>query len=576
MVEIFKNKEVIKNEKKIELGIDGTVGVIIFFIVIRYVLAFDVPYLNTDEFGYWGSASFFAGYDWSAVTSPNNYFSYGYGLILAPLLLCIKDSIVCFKVAIILNAFFLFGLYIMLKKILYIVYGKEDVIKCCIISVAATLYCSSITYAGMSLPECLLAFLYSVNVYSLLLFFKNPTWKSSIGILGLSVYMYIVHQRTIVFLIINLIFIVSYLFIKFKEEKNTLIKIVLIILLMGGSFIMTVLVKKVLQSEVWEIQQGSNNIAVGNDFSGQINKLKFLFTQDGVKEFIYSVFGRIFYILVSTYGIFINFIFNVFGIFKNKKESNITKFLYGYIMISVLGAISISCVFLIKPSSTTYLFYGRYCDNIMPLIVALLFFMFDKISDKIFYFSMLGIGMLAILMMYRINSIDLVNHNTSISHVAIHIFYDEKGLNIFQVTLVVILFLSLGYVFVKCLKKNGLVIFMLIYMFSSVHVGYHAVEQFYTKEEIEHIEDIVEISDEIKKLNIKELDVFVWNEEVLGKNDKYGKVIQFINPDIKLRLVTKRENYNTYFVMHNKKNFSEKGIILLKENERYILGKFEK
>ena len=39
-----------------------------------------------DEFGYWAHAAKAAGYDWSEMVSLGSYYSYGYSLILFPIL----------------------------------------------------------------------------------------------------------------------------------------------------------------------------------------------------------------------------------------------------------------------------------------------------------------------------------------------------------------------------------------------------------------------------------------------------------------------------------------------------------
>ncbi len=49
--------------------------------------------LFPDEFGYWAPAAKMLGWDWSETTSLGSYYSFGYSLILAPILYFVKDSI---------------------------------------------------------------------------------------------------------------------------------------------------------------------------------------------------------------------------------------------------------------------------------------------------------------------------------------------------------------------------------------------------------------------------------------------------------------------------------------------------
>lgn len=46
-----------------------------------------------DEFGYWAPAASVLGYDWSNVTSLGSYYSYGYSLILVPILFLFHNSV---------------------------------------------------------------------------------------------------------------------------------------------------------------------------------------------------------------------------------------------------------------------------------------------------------------------------------------------------------------------------------------------------------------------------------------------------------------------------------------------------
>ena len=41
-----------------------------------------------DEFGYWSVAAAILGYDWSSITGLGPYYSYGYSVLLTPILFC--------------------------------------------------------------------------------------------------------------------------------------------------------------------------------------------------------------------------------------------------------------------------------------------------------------------------------------------------------------------------------------------------------------------------------------------------------------------------------------------------------
>lgn len=558
-----------KEKKTNERIVDVIAGVVILMMIIPYICNLNVPFLNTDELGYWGSASFFVGYDWSSVISTNSYFSYGYGMILALLLKCIKNPIICFKVSIVLNAFFLIGLYIVLKKIVALIKIDINIIYNCIISLTATLYCSLVTYAGMSLPECLLAFLYAINVYLVLCFFKNPCWIKANVILLLSLYMYIVHQRTIVLLVINMVYIVGYSLISYHEKmKRNVIKILITLICFCLLFWGLNVLKKQVQSNVWLINNGE--VVISNDFSGQMGKIKFLFSIEGIREVIYSFCGRIFYCITATYGFIILFFMILVQTIRNKQELGINKFFYIYIFMSTIASIIISCVFLIIPSSTTYLFYGRYSEYIMPIIIVVVCMVWENISVKMVSVVILIMNLLGIVLDKRILDIDLLHQNTSVSSVAMNRYYEEGKLNVLVVVLVISLIICVSVIVIEKKAIQGILICIFLYTFTSIHIGYQAVENFYKKDMITNIEQIIDIAKEIEIREIEELCVIVTDEDMPGKNDKYGKIIQFMNPNLKISLHVKFPNGNGYFVAH--KGVEDEHIEVLKQNDGYLFG----
>ena len=83
--------------------------VFLFIIAIVFYVANDsfMPYILNDEIGYWSNAAFFSGYDWSSIANSIGYYSYGYSIILAPVLYFTKNPMLSYQIAIILNGVFL-------------------------------------------------------------------------------------------------------------------------------------------------------------------------------------------------------------------------------------------------------------------------------------------------------------------------------------------------------------------------------------------------------------------------------------------------------------------------------------
>ena len=56
-----------------------------------------------DEFGYWANAADAVGYDWSQIASVGAYYSFGYSLILIPVLKIFKGGVAAYRAAVAVN-----------------------------------------------------------------------------------------------------------------------------------------------------------------------------------------------------------------------------------------------------------------------------------------------------------------------------------------------------------------------------------------------------------------------------------------------------------------------------------------
>ena len=50
--------------------------------------------LFPDEFGYWAHAAGILGYDWSSITSLGSYYSFGYSVILIPIMALFNNAVI--------------------------------------------------------------------------------------------------------------------------------------------------------------------------------------------------------------------------------------------------------------------------------------------------------------------------------------------------------------------------------------------------------------------------------------------------------------------------------------------------
>ena len=86
-------------------------AVLILILVLWNIKDLKIIHVLNDEYGYWASAAFFAGKDWSEVTANSNYYSYGYSLLLSIFMRLFDSPEMMVKGAVVLNGIFLAAAY---------------------------------------------------------------------------------------------------------------------------------------------------------------------------------------------------------------------------------------------------------------------------------------------------------------------------------------------------------------------------------------------------------------------------------------------------------------------------------
>ncbi len=189
----------------------------IFFSLVLFLLPFLhfsdrlVPSTFNDEFGYWLGASLFTKYDWSLVGTKIPYYSYGYGMILAPIYNFFDDPIIIYRIAIALNGLWLIGSYFCLFKLISSMYEYIDIRFVKVTAFVCTLYASNIMMVNYTLPEVFLFFAFSLETYLIYMFCKEYKFVYCLYSIILGVFLLMVHQRTLFILIsiAAIMFIVS-------------------------------------------------------------------------------------------------------------------------------------------------------------------------------------------------------------------------------------------------------------------------------------------------------------------------------------------------------------------------------
>ena len=154
-----------------------------------------------DEFGYWANAADAVGYDWSQIASVGAYYSFGYSLILIPLLKIFKGGVAAYRAAVAVNMLLMCISIFLLHGIAGKLFPDMGKVRKVFLGGVAVLYPPCIFYMQMTMTEVLLCFLFLLVFYLLLSFLEKADGLGAIALtiaLAIAlVYMYCVHMRTI-------------------------------------------------------------------------------------------------------------------------------------------------------------------------------------------------------------------------------------------------------------------------------------------------------------------------------------------------------------------------------------------
>ncbi|MDE5933729.1 MAG: hypothetical protein K2H40_14770, partial [Lachnospiraceae bacterium] len=341
-----------------------------------------------DEFGYWASAAQWLGYDWSNVASLGYYYSFGYSLLLTPILWLCHDSITAYRAAVFINMSLqcvsiglLWGIF--RRLFCPVDCGAEEnrirKMQTVFAVGVAVFYPAWTFYTQMTLAEALLAFLYVFICYQFVLLLED--WKTGnviIRILLLSIaflYLHFVHMRTVGVAAAAVLVLAFYLW--HRPGYRKLLYIFAAVLIIGASA--GLCVKGIVTDTVYATAD-AGNLAV-NDYVGKLRILKGMFTWNGIKQFLQSCAGKLYYLGMASFGLFYPaaaccikrsavLLHNFFR--KNeKKEKRKTDWFYFFLFLSMLGQFMVVAVSVKGTGRLDSIIYGRYNEYLLPVFMGI-------------------------------------------------------------------------------------------------------------------------------------------------------------------------------------------------------------
>lgn len=315
-----------------------------------------------DEYTYWSYAATAAGYDWYSVTSLGSYYSYGYSLILIPVFLLCKNPITAYRTAVGINFVLLLLALLCLVRFMRRKqeYGEMPTV---LFSAVAVFYAGHLFSAQMTLTETLL-FVLSVTIGILLYHYleSNSSLSLFMSMILLS-YIYVVHMRTVGIVLSALLILLCHMLSKQGKKGHIIILICCVVIL----FVLNGLIKEWSMDTVFG---GINRELVsGNDYIGQMEKIRYIFTLRGFYDTIVHIFGKLLYLGLSTFGIFA---FGIYGLCKkilDGKEKKECREFGVWILLSVMAQIMIGTIYLLTLGESSDYTYGRYNELILPFVM---------------------------------------------------------------------------------------------------------------------------------------------------------------------------------------------------------------
>lgn len=391
--------------------------------------------LFPDEFGYWATAADAVGWDWSGVASIGAYYSFGYGWILTPALMLFKDPILSYRAAIILNLIFQIGGYALLCDIGKMLCPKADERSRIILCGIAATYPAWCFYTQMTMAESLMFCLYALSVWCMMRYLEKPALFRLILVFAVLGFMCCVHMRTVGALIAAMMVIIIHAIVRSgtSVRRDRLIGgIVIGIAIMVVALCVWHDIRTQHLSNLYAYADESD-IAV-NSMSGQIWKIRELFSLRGLGGFMVSLSGKLLYLGCASFGmayiglhrLLSEMLDGVRVHFSGRwgttprepadEPSNEARpYLISYVILASIAQIMITNIYLTGSASADadrldlYL-HGRYDDYIIPILM--LYGIYLLIVDNGRHIrDMIAAGIVMILLGIVASIVIRTNHN---------------------------------------------------------------------------------------------------------------------------------------------------------------------
>ena len=501
-----------------------------------------------DEFGYWSYAAKALGYDWSDIVSLGSYYSYGYSLILFPILKICKGGVTAYRAAVTVN-FVLLGVdALILNHMLGKLAEKESKWKDCIpfLTGIALFYPPVLFYAKTSMVETVLMSMFLLIMFFLYHYLENNRLSTLALLLVATVYIHFLHMRAVGIAIAVLLTIVVYFIRNSKKAKH-----VILTLLIGTVLVLIGFGMKTWLQTMMYGGADAETIHI-NDYAGQFGKIRYIFSKEGMTDFICGLCGKVLYLGLASFGLvyfgIIKCLKEIKAYFGDKQKKEKTKLIYLFLVLSLIGEVLINAIYNIHPIRVDSVVYGRYDEFVLPVFMVL--GVMELLDCKRVWTKLLCIipihAIMTCLTIYEIDRYQITNIHgyvmVGISY--LHYLFEYTTKNFFWSACIFGTFLM--FIIVAILKIVGkkkvpflmvgiiLIEFVLFARASQIYLDTSSFGAFRDSIMAEKIEELLQREENRRIIYIQEND------------DSFISSIQFLLPDEKIEIVPAKENVQDY------------------------------
>ncbi len=353
-----------------ELGRQKKIYSAYIFLIIISIFGYGIHKIYSftlfpDEFGYWASAAGMAGYDWREIVSLGSYYSFGYSLLLFPVLKLAPDGVAAYRIAVGLNMILMCAAVPLAQGIIKALFPERDEVQRVFIGGIAVLYPSWIFYMQMTMTEALLMFLFMLTFWLFLKLVKRPSVPRAAALAIAAAYLYCVHMRTLGVVTACMIAVAFWGIrrgrLESREEARKIFRTAAVFFfVLMTALILAFVLKRYTIAEVFA-QVGDGALST-NNYGGLWRKLKEILNPQDLFHLIMGIAGKIFYLGLAGFGLFY---WAAVWCIKRIKASEAALFL----LLSTAAEVLICSVYVAGENNIDSLIYGRYDEFLLPVLM---------------------------------------------------------------------------------------------------------------------------------------------------------------------------------------------------------------